>query len=151
MMMDEKTGQFLTAYVNGHYLGIPIRNVQDVIGPQPVTRIPRSHPSVAGILNLRGRIVCAVDMSQRFEEPQPARPASAMGVIVEIRDELFSLQVDKVEDVLTIDLDDIERSPVTLNPVWHYVCAGVYQIKDKIMIVVDPEKILDLDMAEGHA
>jgi purine-binding chemotaxis protein CheW len=140
------TAQFLTAYVNGHYLGFPISNVQDVTGPQDITGIPRSHESVAGILNLRGRIVCAVDMNRRFNEPSRGDAIRFMGIIVESRDELFSMLVDKVEDVLTIDVGDIEKAPVTLNPVWHAVCSGVYQIRDKIMIIVDPEKILDIEM-----
>lgn len=146
MSTNGNTGQFLTAYVNGHYLGFPILNVQDVTGPQDITSIPRSHESVAGILNLRGRIVCAVDMNRRFNEPSREDLKKFMGIIVESRDELFSMLVDKVEDVLTIDMNDIEKAPVTLNPVWHAVCNGVYQIRDKIMIIVDPEKILDLDM-----
>lgn len=147
MSTQSETGQFLTAYVNGHYLGFPITNVQDVTGPQDITSIPRSHGSVAGILNLRGRIVCAVDMCHRFSEPPRRDVTDFMGIIVESRDELFSMLVDKVEDVLTIDLQDIEKAPVTLNPVWHAVCCGVYQIRDKIMIIVDPEKILDLELA----
>lgn len=145
MMEGNYTGQFLTAYVGGHYLGIPIQNVQDVIGPHDITRIPLARLSVAGILNLRGRIVSAIDMHRRFNVGTENHFSQSMGIIVESNEELFSLLVDKVEDVLTIYYRDIEKSPVTLNPVWNYVCSGVYQIKDKIMIIVDPEKILDLD------
>jgi purine-binding chemotaxis protein CheW len=145
MMLDAQKGQFLTAYVNDHYLGIPIGSIQDVIGPQPITKIPLSRNAVAGVLNLRGRIVTAIDMHERLEEPQEDPGKTMMGVIIENQDELFSLLVDHVEDVMTIEFDDIEKCPPTLNPLWQGVCTGVYQLKGKIMILLDVPRILDLE------
>lgn len=149
MTQQTQTEQFLTAYVNGHYLGLPIRHIQDIIGPHQITRIPLAKSAIAGILNLRGRIVTAVDVKERFGESTDQGIAQSMGIIVENRDELFSLLVDQVEDVMTIDHADIEKAPPTLNPVWLDACLGVYQLKDKIMIIIDPEKILDLNTVKA--
>jgi purine-binding chemotaxis protein CheW len=139
-------GQFLTAYVNGHYLGIPIHTIQDVIGPQALTGIPLARDSIAGVLNLRGRIVTVIDMHNRLKEPRHTDRKKGMGIIIESCDELFSLLIDHVEDVKTIALDDIEKTPPTLNPIWERVCTGVFQFEDQIMIILDIENILDLDM-----
>lgn len=151
MSAQKETGQFLTAYVNDHYLGLPIAMIQDVIGPHDITSVPLSRSAVAGILNLRGRIVTAVDMHCRFQEPGAITPAKAMGIIVESRDELFSMLVDRVEDVMTLSYSNLEKPPPTLNAVWNDVCDGVYQIKDRILIIIDPEKILDFGAAEMRA
>ena len=145
-MMDySNTAQFLTAYVNQHYLGISIKNIQDVIGPQVLTTVPLAKESIAGVLNLRGRIVTAIDMNRRLGEPDIDVPRDKrMGIVTTHNDELFSLLVDRVEDVMDISLDMIEGVPPTLHPVWQSVCSGVYQVKGNIMIILDIEKILDL-------
>jgi purine-binding chemotaxis protein CheW len=72
-----------------------------------------------------------------------------MGIIIESHDELFSLLVDHVEDVMTINFEDIEHVPPTLNPLWQSVCEGVYQMQGKIMILIDIERILDLTSAKA--
>lgn len=140
--------QFLTAYVNGHYIGVAIRRIQDVIGPQDITKIPRARHAIAGVLNLRGRIVTAIDMHERLEETHSMDKALRMGIIIDTHDELFSLLVDHVEDVMTIEIDNISEVPPTLNPLWQQVCSGVYQMKDRIMILLDLERLLDLGLAK---
>lgn len=146
MSEKQETAQFLTAYVNNHYLGIPIQMIQDVIGMQDITNVPLSTDSIAGILNLRGRIVTAIDMHRRFGEPAPEDSVAPMGVIIESQDELFSLLVDRVDDVMSVSLANLEKPPATLNPVWSNVCHNVYQVKDRILIIVDPNKILDFTL-----
>ena len=54
--------EFVTMFINGQMFGIPVLMVQDVLGPQKITRIPLAPPEVAGSLNLRGRIVTAIDV-----------------------------------------------------------------------------------------
>lgn len=136
--------QYLTAYVNDQYIGVAIRSIQDVIGPQIITQIPRARQAIAGVLNLRGRIVTAIDMHKRLEEPCKGKEDKRMGVIIEAQDELFSLLVDHVEDVITINSDDIEGAPPTLNQIWQDVCCGVSQMQGRIMILLDIERVLDL-------
>jgi len=149
MSTEPESGQYLTAYVNDHYIGVSIRNIQDVIGPQSITQIPRARDAIAGVLNLRGRIVTAIDMHKRLEEPCTHAKSASMGIIIESHDELFSLLVDHVEDVMTINFEDIEHVPPTLNPLWQSVCEGVYQMQGKIMILIDIERILDLTSAKA--
>ncbi len=136
--------QYLTAYVNGHYIGVAIRRIQDVIGPQAITKIPRARHAIAGVLNLRGRIVTAIDMHERLEEAPIMDKAQRMGVIIDTPDELFSLLVDHVEDVKAIEAESIGEVPPTLNPTWQQVCSGVCQMQGRIMILLDIERVLDL-------
>lgn len=146
MIERDETGQFLTACVNNHYLGFPIEMIQDVIGIQDITNVPMSVGSIAGILNLRGRIVTAIDMRRRFGEDSDITVAEPMGVIIESDEELFSLLVDRVEDVMSVSLANLEKPPATLSPIWSNVCHNVYQVKDRILIIVDPDRILDFSL-----
>ena len=58
----EDQRDYVTMTIAGQLFGIPVLTVQDVLGPQSITRVPLAPAEVAGSLNLRGRIVTAIDM-----------------------------------------------------------------------------------------
>ena len=59
--------EYVTVTIGDHLFGLPIARVQDVFVPDRLTRVPLAPPEVAGILNLRGRIVTAIDMRSRLD------------------------------------------------------------------------------------
>jgi len=63
--------EYVTAMIGGQLFGLPISRVQDVFMPERVTRVPLSSREIAGVLNLRGRIVTVVDMRARLGLPGP--------------------------------------------------------------------------------
>src|SRR6476620_563847 len=82
---DEAEEVFLTLTVAGQLCGVPVLAVRDVLGPQAITRIPLAPQEVAGSLNLRGRIVTAIDLRRRLGLPPRdggAIGAGAMSVVV---------------------------------------------------------------------
>ena len=74
---------FVTMTVAEQLFGIPVLTVQDVLGPQRITRVPLAPPEVAGALNLRGRIVTACDVRRRLGLPK--REGEGQGMNVERR------------------------------------------------------------------
>src|SRR5437762_1566406 len=62
--------EFVTAVIGGQLFGLPISRVQDVFMPERLTRVPLSSGEIAGVLNLRGRIVTVVDMRARLGLPK---------------------------------------------------------------------------------
>ena len=64
---------FVTLTVADQLCGVPVLAVRDVLGPQTITRIPLAPPEIAGSLNLRGRIVTAIDLRRRLRLPPPPR------------------------------------------------------------------------------
>src|SRR5271156_3846838 len=106
---------FVTMFIEGQMFGIPVLVVQDVLGPQKITRIPLAPPEVAGSLNLRGRIVTAIDVRLRLKLPQKKPDAGpGMSVVVDMKGELYSLRVDQVGEVLSLPAAKFERNPPTL-------------------------------------
>jgi purine-binding chemotaxis protein CheW len=85
---------FVTASIAGQRIGIPIAEVQDVLNKQKIHNIPLSLPAVVGALNLRGRIVTALDLRLCLNLAPCAAPESAMSIVVEYENELYSLLVD---------------------------------------------------------
>ena len=64
--------EFVTMSVDGQLFGIPVLLVQDALKAQKITRIPLASREVAGALNLRGRIVTAIDVRRRLGLPDRA-------------------------------------------------------------------------------
>ena len=143
------TREFVSMTVAGQLFGIPVLTVQDVLGEQRITRVPLALPEVAGTLNLRGRIVTAIDMRHRLGiEPRP-QGVSAMNVVVDRAGELYSLIVDSVGEVLSLDADRYERNPSTLDDVWREFSGGVYRLDNELMVVLDVARLLDIKRAEA--
>jgi purine-binding chemotaxis protein CheW len=136
--------EFVTLTVAGQLCGIPVLTVRDILGPQAVTRVPLAPPEVAGSLNLRGRIVTAIDLRRRLGLAGAADGARAMSVVVEVSGEFYSLLVDQVGEVLSLGDEAREANPPTLDARWRGVSAGVYRLQGQLMIVLDVERVLDL-------
>ncbi len=137
-----ETRQFVTITIDGQSFGIPVLLVHDVLGAQRITRIPLAPVEVAGSLNLRGRIVTAIDVRRRLGMgPRPAG-ASPMSVVVEEDGELYSLLVDAVGEVLTLSEADYERHPPTMDPQWRENSTGIYRLNGQLLVVLDVSRLL---------
>jgi purine-binding chemotaxis protein CheW len=145
----EAPREFVSMTVAGQLFGIPVLTVQDVLGEQRITCVPLSLPEVAGTLNLRGRIVTAIDMRRRLRLPPRDKGAAAMNVVVDRSGELYSLIVDSVGEVLSLPAEQFERNPSTLEATWREVSVGVYRLENGLMVVLDVEKLLDIKRAEA--
>lgn len=142
--------EFLTIHINDQLFGIPVLQVQDVLGEQNLARIPLASPEVAGALNLRGRIVTAIDVKKKLglisdQEDSFDENQKSMSVVVEHDNELYSLIIDKVGDVLSLNDKDYEPSPATLDPVWREVSDGIYRLNERLLVVLDVSKLLGRD------
>lgn len=141
--------EFVSMTVAGQLFGIPVLTVQDVLGAQRITRVPLALPEVAGTLNLRGRIVTAIDMRHRLGlEPRPPEK-TGMNVVVDRGGELYSLIVDSVGEVLSLEADLYERNPSTLEAGWREFSVGVYRLQNELMVVLDVAKLLNIKRAEA--
>jgi purine-binding chemotaxis protein CheW len=143
---------FLTMTVGGQLFGIPVLQVQDVLGEQKVTRVPLAPPEIAGSLNLRGRIVTAINLRRRLALPEPEKKLKTMSVVVDYHGELYSLIVDGVGEVLSLPDADFEKTPPTLDKVWRDVSLGIYRLKDKLLVILDVSGMLEaLCVKDDHA
>jgi purine-binding chemotaxis protein CheW len=140
---------FVSMTIAGQLFGIPVLKVQDVLGPQRITRIPLAPPEVAGSLNLRGRIVTAIDLRLRLGLEPRAKGENSMSVVVEHHGELYSLIVDSVGEVLSLDADAYERNPPTLDPRWRDFSDGIYRLDGSLLVVLDVAQLLQFGKAEA--
>jgi purine-binding chemotaxis protein CheW len=132
----------LTFTVAGQPCGVPVLVVRDVLGSQSITPIPLAPAEIEGAMNLRGRIVTAVDLRRRLG--LPARPAETkpMSIVVEQGGELYSMLADVVGEVVPLLAADRQPNPPTLDPAWREVSRGVHRRDGQLLILLDVERLL---------
>lgn len=143
--------EFVAITVAGQHFGIPVLQVQDVLGPQRITPIPLAPPEVAGSLNLRGRIVTAIDLRTRLKLPRLPDGEVGMSVVVDHGGELYSILVDAVGEVLSLSAADAQRNPPTLDPAWRDVSNGIYRLDHTLMVVLNVARVLDFRVGTDFA
>ncbi len=141
-----REGEFVTMRVAGQLFGIDVMSVQDVLRGLKVTRIPLAPKQVAGSLNLRGRIVTAINVRECLDlgsyTGTPIPKERIMSVVVEHRNEFFSLIVDAIGEVINLPLAQIEKSPANLSGRWRDVASGVYKMEGELLVLIDIDKLL---------
>ncbi len=137
-----RSDDVVTFRVGRQWFGIGVLQVQEIIGLQKVTRVPLTGPDIAGLLNLRGQIVTAIDMHKKLEI-SPESVESLMNVVVRDADELFALVVDEVGDVATVLPDTLEALPAGLDGAWGRICTGVVRKEDGLLALLDVSHLLD--------
>jgi purine-binding chemotaxis protein CheW len=142
---DEDDEQVLvTLTVADQICGVPVLAVRDILSEQPITRIPLAPPEIAGSLNLRGRIVTAIDLRRRLGLP-PAPPGQKrMSVVADQGGELYALLVDQVSEVMSLKASTFERNPPTLERHWATFSTGIYRLQGRLLVVLDVAKLLAL-------
>jgi purine-binding chemotaxis protein CheW len=141
---DSHSGQiqYVTVFIGGQLFGLPIHKVHDVFVPESMTRVPLSAPEVAGVLNLRGRIVTAINMRRRLGLPQREGNHGIMAVGIEYRGESYGLIIDEVGEVLNLDAAGREANPANLDGRWAEISGGVHRLSGQLMVILDVERVL---------
>lgn len=134
--------EFLTFYIGKQLFGVPVLSVRDVLKPQKLARIPLAPPEVAGAINLRGRIITTIDVRCRLGLQPSAEKVRCMSVVVNHGEELYSLMVDRVGEVLRVSPDIFENTPSTIGAKWRDLSDGIYRLEDALMIILDIPKLL---------
>lgn len=138
------TADYVTMLIGGQLFGVPVLQVHDVFVPSKLAHVPMAPPEVAGVLNLRGRIVTAIDMRQRlgYEPREPG--AQLMAVVIEYQSEPYSLLVDGVGEVLSLEDRDFERNPSNLDSHLRDLSEGIFRLDDKLLVVIALERVIHL-------
>jgi purine-binding chemotaxis protein CheW len=147
-MLDNR--QYCSFYLDGHFFGVEVMKVQEVLRYQEMTRVPLAPDEVRGLINLRGHIVTAIDMRRRLKFPERPDGQEPMNVVVRTEDGEVSLLVDEIGDVLEVDESTFERAPETINREARELVRGVYKLQDKLLLVLDSERVVNLASNSGN-
>ncbi|MGP8187667.1 MAG: chemotaxis protein CheW [Terracidiphilus sp.] len=136
--------QLSTFLVDDLLFGVDVLSVQEVLRFQHMTPVPRAPGVIEGLINLRGQIVTALDMRRRLRLSAHKENAAPMNVVIRRTDGAVSLLVDEIGDVLPVDPANFEDPPDNLDPETRKIVKSVYKLKDRLLLVLDEERVVDL-------
>jgi|CXWL01.1.fsa_nt_gi purine-binding chemotaxis protein CheW len=136
--------QYVSFLIADQLLGVPVDIVQEVLNPQAIAKTPKARPEIAGLLNLRGQIVTAVDLRKRLRLPANPADKPSMNVVLRYKGESYSLLVDEVGDVINVSNELFEPPPVTLDPHWKSLVSGVFRLEDRLFVVLNVAAVFTL-------
>ncbi len=143
---SEDLEDYVTFSIGEQLFGIPVLRVQDILTPDQIAPVPLAPPEVRGSINLRGRIVTVIDVRIRLGLPEREdKDSQNMGVTVEQDNELYTLLVDKIGDVISLSRELYEKNPGTLDPLWREFSNGVFRLEENLMVVLDIDNLMNLN------
>ncbi len=140
----ENQQEFVTFTIDSQMFGVPILRVQDILKPENIAPVPLAAPEIRGSINLRGRIVTVIDVRVRLGLPTLSLDEETMGVTVEQHQDLYTLLVDTIGDVISIENSSLEKTPGTLDEKWREFSSGICRLEKDLMVILDIEKLLDI-------
>ena len=144
MSDNSNVSDYVTFTAAGQLFGLPIERVQDVFKPARMTRVPLAGSEIAGVLNLRGRIVTAIHLSNRLDLQSRSEERPPMAIGIECGAESFGLLVDGVGEVLKLPDGEREANPINLDRKLTRVSAGVFRLDGQLLVVLDVDRVLEL-------
>ena len=144
MTGTESVIEYVTATIGGQLFGLPISRVQDVFAPERLTYVPLAAAEIAGLLNLRGRIVTAIDMRKRLDLPMLEDGRARMAIGIECKGESYGLLIDAIGEVMKLSANSREDNPVNLDPQLARVSAGVHRLDGSLLVILDVDRVLDV-------
>ncbi len=134
--------QYVIFKLNREEYGVEISHVQEITEIKSITTVPNTPVFVEGIINLRGKIVPIVSIKKRFDLPQQAEMGEQRIIIINLKDKQVGFIVDDASQVLTLDENQIEKPPELVAGIDRDYIIGIGKVEDKIIVLLDLEKIL---------
>ena len=135
-------GQLATFWLDGDLYGVEVAHVQEVLKSQGLTRVPLAPTAVAGLINLRGQVVTAIELRERLGRPPRPEGTDAVVIVVRLHGEAVSLLVDSIADVVDVDANDFEAPPDTLEGQARDLIRGAYKLRGSLLLALDVQKAL---------
>lgn len=140
---DTQKGKYMTFHSGEEAYGIELKYINEIIGIQPITKIPEVDKYIKGLINLRGKIIPVIDVRLRFgQEPLEYTDRTCI-IIIQVKNVVVGLIIEKIEGVVSIDDGNIEPPPTLSagNSRNHFV-YGIGKVEDMVILLLNPESII---------
>ena len=137
--------RMVTFELDGRLYGVDVNSVQEVLRGQTRTRVPLAPTSVAGLINLRGQVLAAMDLREQLGlPPRSADAAEPMMVVIRVDGEPIALLVDRIGAVVDVNDDSFEAPPDTLTGPTRELIRGAYKLEGELLLALDVERAVDV-------
>lgn len=132
--------RMVTFTLDGRLYGVDVDAVQEVLRGQTRTRIPLAPGTLAGLINLRGQVLSAIDLRVQLELPSREEEVEPMLVVIRVAGEPVALLVDTIGSVVDVDTDQFEPPPDTLSGNSRELLLGAYKLDNQLLLALDVDR-----------
>jgi len=139
--------QFCTFYLDHLLFGVESQKIQEVVTYRELRPVPLAPPVVSGLMNLRGRVVVALELRRQLELPERPSDMTPICLVVRSASGTVCLLADEVGNVVDVEEETFEPSPETLSPRLRSVILGVHKLEHRLMHVLDTDQACEVRVA----
>jgi purine-binding chemotaxis protein CheW len=143
--------QLSTFHVGKYLFGVDVSLVQEIVRLQTITPVPLSGRDIAGLINLRGEVLTAVDLRARLRLPTPTTERDPINVVIRVDEEPVSLLVDEIGGVQEVSQVPFEATPTTVDSHVRHLLLGAYTLPDRLLLSLDARKVLAMSQDRTSA
>jgi purine-binding chemotaxis protein CheW len=132
-MSTETTRQLVVFSLGEEEYALPITQVHEIIRWTDPRSVASDEAWVRGVISLRGKIVPVYDLAARLGL-LAERPEHAKIVIVQTGTDMAGVIVDDVEEVLTVDVEQLDTVPAAGDP----AIEAIAKIEQRLVVLLDP-------------
>ena len=141
--------QLVTFSIGSEEFGVDILKVIEIIRTMEITKVPKAPAFVEGVINLRGLVIPIIDLRRRFGLAEKAGDSDTRIIVIEINGMSVGFVVDSVSEVLRIPANTVEPAPPVVAGVDSDYISGVGKLEDRLLILLDLDKLLSADDLES--
>ena len=134
--------QYVTFRIADALYGLEVLRIEETLGHHARTPVPLAPQGIAGLVNLRGQVVMTVDLRPKLGLEPLSQDTESMMIVVDTHGESVSLLVDEVGEVLTLDQEDFETPPDTLDPHIRELITGAFKLDTGLLLTLDVDRAL---------
>lgn len=138
----QETTTIVTFYVGNYLFGVSAGKVVEINKDLEITRVPLASDYIMGIMNLRGQILTVIDLSKKLGIEHSSK--QQLNLIVRNQDEMASFLIERIDDILEIPVIKLEEPPEIIEGIKREFVEKVYQLPDRLLIILDMDKIFDI-------
>ncbi|WP_283148032.1 chemotaxis protein CheW [Silvimonas soli] len=146
---SEVSQQFLTFSLAGELFAIPIEHIREIIEFNGLTEIPLMPSFLRGVINLRGAVVPVIDLAARFGRTATIMTRRTCNVILEVEQAgrmlPLGIIVDAVNEVLTVEDQQIESCPDFGARIRAEFILGMLRLGERFVIALDIQQVLSVE------
>lgn len=143
--IDVQSTQFIIVNIGNEQYGIDIKNVDNIVRMQKITRVPKAPNYFRGVINLRGEIVPVMSIRRKFEiEEDEITNTTRIVILKPDQQEAIGIIVDSVKEVLSLEADDIEKLPSDPNDEKAKYINAVGKYNDNLISILNINGVIDI-------
>lgn len=130
---------------------LPVTPIREVLRVGGITRVPHAPAPIRGVTQLRGRVIPVVDLGQRLGLPVRREDTASRILVVHSKGRLLGLLVDRVHQVAQLDLNRAQAPPEDAVGAQSDFVTAVYHLADRLILMLDVDRVLTLREASDAA